>query len=86
MAGISFFLLAYPADYIKTLLQTDNFEKHNIKYTGIWDCAKKRYKAAGIQTFFKGLGIVLYRAPLVNATNFFVFESCLRALGKSYDH
>lgn len=48
MAGISFFLVAYPADYIKTLLQTDNFEKKDLKYTGIIDCAKKRYKAAGI--------------------------------------
>ena len=37
-AGISFWAFAYPMDYVKTLLQTDNLDKSKAKYTGMADC------------------------------------------------
>lgn len=82
MAGVAFFLAAYPADYIKTLLQTDNIDRKQAKYSSVIDCAKQRYQAAGLGTFYKGLGVALYRAAAVNAGGFFAFESCSRVLGK----
>ena len=73
MAGISFFLVAYPADYIKTLLQTDNLEISEAKFSNIRDAIKQRYQAAGVGTFYKGLGVTLYRSAAVNAGGFFAF-------------
>jgi hypothetical protein len=41
-AGISFFLGAYPFDYMKTLMQTDNLD--NKKYKNLRDVFKQRLK------------------------------------------
>jgi hypothetical protein len=41
-AGISFFLVGYPFDYMKTLMQTDNLE--NNKYKNLRDVFKQRLK------------------------------------------
>lgn len=83
MAGISFWLFAYPFDYVKTLLQTDSLEKANAKYTGMVDCFKRQYSAGGISTFYKGMGVAFLRAAFVNAGAFFSFEGALRMMGKS---
>ncbi len=40
-AGISFWLFAYPMDYVKTLLQTDSLDKTNAKYKGMLDVYKQ---------------------------------------------
>jgi hypothetical protein len=40
-AGISFWAFAYPMDYVKTLLQTDNLDKSQAKYQGTLDCFKQ---------------------------------------------
>jgi len=73
MAGISFWLFAYPFDYVKTLMQTDNLEKTNAKYKGMIDCFSKEFKAGGLSTFYKGLGVAFLRAAFVNAGAFFSF-------------
>lgn len=83
MAGISFWLFAYPFDYVKTLLQTDSLEKANAKYTGMVDCFKRQYSAGGVSTFYKGMGVAFLRAAFVNAGAFFSFEGALRMMGKS---
>lgn len=82
-AGIAFWSLAYPFDYVKTLLQTDNLDKQNSKYKGMSDCFSEQFKKGGVSTFYKGMGVALIRAALVNAGAFFSFEGALRMLGKS---
>jgi hypothetical protein len=37
LAGIAFWAFAYPMDYVKTLMQTDNLDKTNAKYKGMLD-------------------------------------------------
>ena len=44
-----------------------------------------RYKAAGLATFYKGLGVALYRAASVNAGGFFAFEVCQRIMERDED-
>lgn len=73
VAGIVFWLAAYPADYVKTLLQTDELVKGKEKFKGIRDCAKQRFKAGGFRTFYKGIGVTLIRSAAVNAGGFFAF-------------
>lgn len=82
-AGITFWIFAYPMDYVKTLLQTDSLNKSEAKYKGMIDCFNQQMKNAGLSTFYKGLGVALVRAAFVNAGAFFSFEAALRMLGKS---
>jgi len=81
-AGIAFWLFAYPMDYVKTLLQTDNLDKSKAKYTGMVNCFNQEIKK-GIPTFYKGINVAFVRAALVNAGAFFSFEGALRMMGKS---
>jgi solute carrier family 25 carnitine/acylcarnitine transporter 20/29 len=83
MAGISFWLFAYPFDYVKTLMQTDSLDKTNAKYRSMVGCFKSQFKAGGLSTFYKGLGVAFIRAAFVNAGAFFSFEGALRMLGRS---
>lgn len=82
-AGVSFFLLAYPMDYMKTLMQTDNFE--SLKYKNLRDVFLDRLKTVGIKGFYTGIGVTLVRAVFVNAGGFAAFESSMRILGRSED-
>lgn len=54
-------------------MQTDNLEKTNAKYKGMIDCFSKEFKAGGLSTFYKGLGVAFLRAAFVNAGAFFSF-------------
>ena len=82
VAGISFFMFAYPSDYIKTLLQTDELEKEKARYKNLRHCVRSRLKRGGVATFYKGLGVALIRSAFVNAGGFTAFEATLRILGK----
>jgi hypothetical protein len=81
-AGVSYFIFAYPTDYIKTLMQTDELESDKSRYKNVRHCIRSRFKHGGLGTFYKGLGVTLFRAAFVNAGGFFAFESTLRLLGK----
>lgn len=80
-AGLMFFMIAYPFDYMKTLFQTDNLKKP--EYSSLLDCFKKRIKAGGVSTFYKGMLVTLNRGFFVNAGGFFAFELSMRCLGRS---
>lgn len=81
LAGLVFFLSAYPFDYMKTLLQTDNLESNN--YKNARDVFVQRMKAGGVKTFYKGIGVTLVRAAFVNAGGFCAFEGSMRMMGRS---
>lgn len=71
LAGATFFVFAYPLDYIKTLLQTDCLE--NPKYKSLIHCYRKSMKKGGIASFYKGLVVAVNRGFFVNAGGFFAF-------------
>lgn len=71
ISGSSSWLLSYPIDYVKTVIQSQQIE--NIKYKSGIDCAIKKYKEEGVKTFFKGLGVTLLRSFPVNGLGFFAF-------------
>lgn len=80
-AGVMFFLVAYPFDYMKTLFQTDNLK--DPKYKNLYDCFMQRIKKGGLKTFYKGLLVTVNRGFFVNAGGFFAFELSMRSLGRS---
>ncbi len=54
-AGIGFWILAYPFDYVKTLLQTDDLDKSKAKHKGMMSCFSKSFQEGGLATFYKGI-------------------------------
>lgn len=70
-AGIGFWAFIYPVDYVKTLLQGDSLSKP--AYNGMTHCAREELKK-GYEVFFRGFGIMMARACVVNAFGFLCFE------------
>ncbi len=73
-AGYGLWLTAYPADIIKSKLQTDSLNPAQRRYKGTLDCVKQTFKADGVKGFFRGLLPTLVRSPFANAATFVAFE------------
>lgn len=61
LAGLSYWLMAYPLDFIKTNVQSGNGSTADI--------FKKQYR-----NLYKGFGVVAMRAIIVNGVSFATFE------------
>jgi solute carrier family 25 (mitochondrial carnitine/acylcarnitine transporter), member 20/29 len=67
----------FSIDVVKTRLQS----APKGTYSGMWDCAKKSYRAEGIAVFFRGLNIAVIRAFPLHGTIFVVYETVMKLLG-----
>lgn len=72
-AGITYNLSLFPADTIKSKMQTSSVINPNSKLTFI-STAKLIHKHGGFRAFYRGLGITLIRAVPSNAVIFFTYE------------
>jgi ornithine carrier protein len=72
-AGIAYNLSLFPADTVKSKVQTSSIvnPKHQMTFAS---AAKTIYKHGGIRAFYRGLGITLIRAIPSNAVIFFTYE------------
>lgn len=80
MAGYGLWLTAYPADIVKSKLQTDALNPSERRYKGTLDCIQQTFKQDGIRGFFRGLLPTLVRSPFANAATFVAFEWAARTL------
>ena len=80
MAGYALWLTAYPADIVKSKLQTDALNKTDRRYKGAIDCIQQTLRQDGIKGFFRGLLPTLVRSPFANAATFVAFEWAARNL------
>ncbi|SNX84593.1 probable YMC1 - Protein of the mitochondrial carrier family (MCF) [Melanopsichium pennsylvanicum] len=80
MAGYGLWLTAYPADIIKSKLQTDSLNPNQRRYKGTLDCIKQTLKQDGVKGLFRGLLPTLVRSPFANAATFVAFEWAARNL------
>ena len=69
-AGCTTWLLCYPADFLKTRLQTS--EGCN---KGLFRLAADIYREKGLMRMYKGIHVQLIRAFPANASGMFVFEN-----------
>lgn len=77
-AGIAYNLSLYPADTIKSKMQTSSVISPEAHLT-FASASKMIYKHGGLVGFYRGLGITLIRAVPSNAAIFFTYEQ-LKAL------
>jgi ornithine carrier protein len=79
-AGIMYNLSLYPADTIKSKMQTNSVINPNEK-TDFISAAKTIYKYNGLRGFYRGLSITLVRAIPSNAVIFFTYEKLKQFYG-----
>jgi solute carrier family 25 carnitine/acylcarnitine transporter 20/29 len=70
LGGIGLWSIAYPADTVKTRIQTDPYY---VKL-GLRKGFAHLYKQGGIQALYRGFGVTLLRAFPANATIFAIYE------------
>lgn len=70
-AGLGFWAFIYPIDYVKTVIQADSLTEP--KYRGNWHCTMEEAKK-GYNVFFRGFGIMIARAFVVNSFGFLCFQ------------
>jgi solute carrier family 25 (mitochondrial carnitine/acylcarnitine transporter), member 20/29 len=81
-AGFMYWLVVFPVDTIKSVMQADRLDKP--RYRGVADCASQLYKEGGVPRFFRGISPSLVRAFPANAITFVAFETCLSFLNQHF--
>lgn len=69
-AGVSFWLLIYPVDYVKTIIQSDSLTEP--LYKGNMHTAREQLKK-GPKVFYRAFDIMLARSVVANAFGFLCF-------------
>ncbi|EDW87438.1 congested-like trachea protein [Drosophila teissieri] len=74
-SGLFSTLIMAPGERIKVLLQTQQGQGGQRKYTGMIDCAGKLYKEGGLRSVFKGSCATMLRDLPANGLYFLVYEA-----------
>ncbi|KAK6541042.1 hypothetical protein TWF694_008420 [Orbilia ellipsospora] len=74
-AGVCYNAVFFPADTIKSQMQTATVGTAGHKQLGFWDTGVGIYRAGGIRGLYRGCGITVLRAAPASAIIFFVYES-----------
>jgi len=81
-AGFMYWVVVFPVDTIKSVIQADRLDKP--RYRGVVDCAQQLYREGGVRRFFRGISPSLIRAFPANAITFVAFETTLSFLNQHF--
>ncbi|KAL5975883.1 hypothetical protein ACLOJK_020211 [Asimina triloba] len=84
LAGVASWVSCYPVDVVKTRLQGQR--PCVPRYEGIVDCFRKSVREEGHGVLWRGLGLTLVRAFVVNGAVFVAYEASLRFCSGGGDH
>lgn len=73
-AGISYNFLFYPADTIKSRMQTEDVTRATAQRRTFWDVGKILWKQGGVRGMYRGCGITCARSAPSSAFIFTVYE------------
>ena len=80
LSGTTLWIMVYPIDVIKSVMQTDSLTKP--KYgKSILSVGRQLYAKNGMAAFLKGFGPTIIRAAPANGATFATFEIMMRLLG-----
>ncbi|KAK6338203.1 hypothetical protein TWF730_002277 [Orbilia blumenaviensis] len=74
-AGVCYNGVLFPADTIKSRMQTAAIGGVGSRPVGFWDTGKDIYRAGGIHGLYRGCGITVLRAAPASAVIFLVYET-----------
>ncbi|KAK7202882.1 mitochondrial carrier domain-containing protein, partial [Myxozyma melibiosi] len=74
-AGIAYNISLFPADSVKSRMQTDSVLGTGDSQQGFWTVAKNMYKSGGIKVLYRGCGMTVARAAPSSAIIFLVYEN-----------
>lgn len=80
VAGVFTTFIMTPGERVKCLLQIQQSQKSEAKYTGSIDCAKKLLREGGIRSLYRGTMATFLRDIPGSAAYFGTYEGLLRAL------
>ena len=73
-AGMAYNLVLFPADSIKSRMQTDSISDIRMSQ-GFWDVGKEMWRSGGIRVFYRGCLITVLRAAPSSAVIFWAYEN-----------
>ncbi|KAJ9135049.1 hypothetical protein P3X46_032270 [Hevea brasiliensis] len=79
LAGGSFWLMVYPTDVVKSVIQVDDYR--NPKFRGSIDAFRKILASEGVKGLYKGFGPAMARSVPANAACFLAYEVTRSSLG-----
>ncbi|XP_004512531.1 mitochondrial carnitine/acylcarnitine carrier-like protein [Cicer arietinum] len=79
LAGAAFWVMVYPTDVIKSVIQVDDYK--NPKFSGSIDAFKRIKASEGYKGLYKGFGPAMFRSVPANAACFLAYEMTRSALG-----
>jgi len=80
IAGMSYWALIYPADVIKSKMQSDSLMPSERKYKSFFDCWRKVVSSEGMRGLFRGFAPCMVRSFPANATCFLAYEYTRRLI------
>lgn len=75
VAGMSYNFVFYPADTIKSRMQTEDVKSHVSRKQGFWTMGRILYLEQGIKGLYRGCGITVGRAAPSSAFIFTIYEA-----------
>jgi len=74
-AGMAYNLVLFPADSIKSRMQTDAISDVRGSSRGFWEVGREMWKYGGIRVFYRGCLITVIRAAPSSAVIFWTYEN-----------
>ena len=81
VGGFVYWLSTYPADCVKSAMQSDAIQPSERRFASVADCCRQLYAEGGWRRFYRGLAPCLLRAFPANAACFWSYEYAKRLLG-----
>ncbi|KAI0010623.1 mitochondrial carrier [Xylariaceae sp. FL0662B] len=72
--------VVYPLNVLRTRLQTQGTSMHPVRYTGIWDVARKTVRNEGVRGLYKGLMPNLLKVAPALSITWMVYENAKRIM------
>jgi mitochondrial ornithine carrier protein len=81
VAGISYNFFFYPADTIKSRMQTEEAARPGSRQTTFMKTGRELWNQQGLKGFYRGCGITVFRAAPSSAIIFGIYEELRRVFG-----
>ena len=78
VGGFAYWLSTYPADVIKSAMQSDDIFPEQRRYRSTRDCIRQLWEEGGWRRFYRGLAPCLIRSIPANAACFWAYEYVAR--------